>query len=95
MYILLSSGRVFGTRKDDMDKRDLLDKLYQHFPGEIQKQRERDFPRGSVRNGIIGGTKCQSNECQGNLFLLLCITHMSARKRALLPVWRKLGITQK
>ena len=41
----------------------------------IQRQSERDFPRGSIRNGIIDDTKCQSEERKGNLFLLLCIAN--------------------
>ena len=28
-----------------------------------------------MRNGIIDGTKCQSEERKGNLFLLLCISN--------------------
>ena len=35
-----------------------LDKLHQQISAEIQRQSERDYPRGSVRNGIIDGTKC-------------------------------------
>ena len=41
----------------------------------IKHQSERDFPRGSIRNGIIDTTRCQSSERRGNLFLLLCIAH--------------------
>jgi hypothetical protein len=41
----------------------------------IKRQSERDFPRGTMRNGIIDGTICQSEERKGNLFLFLCITN--------------------
>jgi hypothetical protein len=41
----------------------------------VKRQSERDFPRGAMRNGIIDGTKCQSEERKGNLFLLLCIAN--------------------
>jgi hypothetical protein len=34
----------------------------------IKRQSERDFPRSSMRNGLIDGTKCQSFEQKGNLF---------------------------
>ena len=40
---------------------------------DIQRQSDRDFPHGSMRNGIIDDTKCQAEERKGNLFLLLCI----------------------
>ncbi len=34
----------------------------------IKRQSERDFPQGSMRNGLIDRTKCQSSEQKGNLF---------------------------
>jgi hypothetical protein len=34
----------------------------------IKCQSEYDFPRGSMHNGLIDGTKCQSSEQKGNLF---------------------------
>ncbi len=41
----------------------------------IQRQSERDFPRGLMRNGLIDGTKIRSSEQKGNLFRFLCIAH--------------------
>jgi hypothetical protein len=41
----------------------------------IKRQSERDFPRGSLRNGLIDGTKCQSLKQKGNFVRLLCIAH--------------------
>ena len=41
----------------------------------IKRQSRRDFPWGSMRNGIIDVNKCQSEERKGNLFLLLCIAN--------------------
>ncbi len=43
----------------------------------VKRQSERDFPRGAIRKGIIDGTKCQSEERKGNLFILLCIANTS------------------
>ncbi len=34
----------------------------------IQRQSEHDFPRGSMRNDLIDGTKIQPSERKGNLF---------------------------
>ena len=53
--------------------RDEIDKLHVRVFFDIRRQSDRDFPRGSIRNGIIDDTKCQSEERRGNLFLLLCI----------------------
>ncbi len=39
----------------------------------MKRQSDRDFPRVSMRNGIIDDTKCQAEEQKGNLFLLSCI----------------------
>ena len=89
MYMFSSLRSIFGNGKDGMDKRELLDKLHQRLSADIQRQSERDFPRGAARTGLLDGTKCQSNERRGNLFLLLCLAHTTARKKALEPVWKK------
>jgi hypothetical protein len=34
----------------------------------IKRQNKHDFPCGSMKNGLIYGTKCQSSERKGNLF---------------------------
>ena len=70
----------------------MLGKLHQQFSGEIQRQSGRDFPRGSVRNGIMDGTKCQSSEIRGDIFLLLCLVHTKVGRKALEPIWKKIGI---
>jgi hypothetical protein len=60
-----------GEGKD----REEIDHLHVVLSNLIKRQSERDFPRGSVRNGLIDGTKCQSSERKSNLFILMCITH--------------------
>jgi len=57
--------------------RDDVDKLHIRVYMFVKRQSECDFPRGAIRNGIIDGTKCQSEERKGNLFLLLCIANTS------------------
>jgi hypothetical protein len=49
----------------------------------IQRQSERDFPRGSMHNGLIDSTKSQSSERKGNLFQFLCIAHRTKAKTIL------------
>ena len=72
-YIFESLGAQIGggIARDDIDKMHI--KVYLN----IKRQRECDFPRGAIRNGIIDSTKCQSEERKGNLFLLLCIANMT------------------
>jgi hypothetical protein len=45
-----------GNIRDDVDK--LHIRVYMF----VKRQSERDFPRGAIRNGIIDGTKRQSEE---------------------------------
>ncbi len=49
----------------------------------IQRQSDHDFPRGSMRNGLIDGTKIQSSKRKGNLFQFLCIAHRNKAKTIL------------
>jgi hypothetical protein len=52
-----------------------------------------------MRNGLIDGTKCQSSERKGNLFILMCIAHTSKGKLVMQrsidmtdDTWRKLKV---
>ena len=57
------------------------------------KRKQQDFPRGSMRNGLIDGTKCQSLESKGNLSRLLCIAYTTSGsavlKRCLKLFWKQ------
>ena len=68
-YIFQSMGWYIGETKI----RDEIDKMHVRMLLDVKRQSDRDFPRGSMRNGIIDDTKCQAKERKGNLFLLLCI----------------------
>ena len=70
-YMFESFSIQMGSGQD----RDYIDKLHVQIYMIIKRQSERDFPHGSIRNGIIDGTKCQAEERKGNLFLLLCMAH--------------------
>jgi hypothetical protein len=63
--------------------RDYIDQEHVVVNNMIKRQSERDFPRGSMRNGLIDGTKCQSSDCKGNLFHLLCIVHRTEARLVL------------
>jgi hypothetical protein len=64
MYMFESLREQMGGGKD----RDLIDRQHILISNLIKRQSERDFPQGSMRNGLIDGTKCQSSEQKGNLF---------------------------
>jgi len=74
MYMFESLRHQIGGGQD----RDFIDQLHIDISNIIVRQSERDFPRGSMRNGLIDGNKCQSSERKGNPFQLLCIAHTSS-----------------
>jgi hypothetical protein len=47
-----------------------------HF--HLKRNSERDFPRGSARNGALKNTLVSATEHCGNMFLLLCLCHTDA-----------------
>ncbi len=64
MYMFESFREQMGGGKD----RDLIDKQHILISNLIKRQSECDFPQGSMRNGLIDGTKCQSSKQKGNSF---------------------------
>ena len=68
LQLLLPGGM---TRED-------LDKQHVRMSAKIRRQSDRDFPRGSIRNGLIESTRCQSSERKGNFFYLMCIANTSS-----------------
>ncbi len=58
MYMFEPLRDQMGGGKD----RDLIGRQHTLISNLIKRQSERDFPRGSLRNGLIDGTKCQSSK---------------------------------
>ena len=79
MYMFESLRMQIGGGKD----RDFLDKQHVLISNLLKRQSERDLPRGSMRNGLIDGTKCQSSERKGNLFRLMCIAFTTKGRNVL------------
>ena len=50
------------TDKPINDKINKLDSLHQQISADILHQSDKNIPRGSVRNGILDGTKNQSSD---------------------------------
>jgi hypothetical protein len=63
MYMFESLRDQMGGGKD----RDLIDRQHIQISSLIKRQSELDFPQGSMRNGLIDRTKCQSSKQKGNL----------------------------
>jgi hypothetical protein len=64
MYMFESLRHHLGGGIDQ----DYIDQEHIVVSNIIQRQSERDFPHGSMRNGLVDGTKIQSSERKGNLF---------------------------
>jgi hypothetical protein len=64
MYMFESLRDQMGGGKD----RNLIDRQHILISNLIKRQSEHGFPQGSLKNGLIDGTKCQSSERKGNLF---------------------------
>ncbi len=77
MYMFESLMEQMGGGKD----RDLINRQHILISNLIKRQSECDFPQGSMRNGLIDGTKCQSSERKGNSFRLLYIAHTTNGSR--------------
>ncbi len=70
----------------DIDK-ETFDDLHQQLVIDAQRQSERDFPRKSVRNGIMDGTKMCGSERVGNDFILLCVFHTQLGQKLIATYW--------
>ena len=57
MYVIESLRDQLGAGIN----RDMINKQHILVSNLLKRQSERDFPRGSMRNGLIDGTKCQSS----------------------------------
>ncbi len=73
MYMFESLCHQLGGGND----RHFFDQEHIIISNIITRQSERDYPRGSMQNGLIDGTKCQSSEQKGNLFQLMCVAHQT------------------
>ncbi len=71
--------------------RDFIDKQHIQISNLIKRQNEQYFLRGSMKNGLIDGTKCQPSEQKGNLFWLLCIAHTTNGSRVIKRSLKYLG----
>jgi hypothetical protein len=65
MYIFKSLCQQIGGDKDY----DFMDQQHVIISTIIKQQSERDFPRGSMHNRLIDGTKCQSSKTKEIFFV--------------------------
>jgi hypothetical protein len=76
MYMFELLRHQLGAGKD----RDNIDREHIDVSNIIKDQNERDFPQGSMRNGLIDGTKCQSSEQKGFFFITMHCAQNQSKK---------------
>ncbi len=79
MYMFKSLREQIGGGKNH----DFIDQEHVIISNILKQQSECIFPRGSMRNGLIDGTKCQSSKRKGNLFRLMCISNTTNKQKKL------------
>ncbi len=55
-----------------------IENLHHTLHFHLKRNSERDFPRGSARNGALKNTLVSTTEHCGNMFILLCLCHTDA-----------------
>ena len=86
---------LIGPKQSKQKEKDALDSLHQHLVHDASHNSERDFPRMTIRNGILDGTKMSASERIGNLLILLCLSHTTSGIDLLQPGWGRNHISKK
>ncbi len=78
-----------GHRKKMLTKKESLHHTL-HF--HLKRNSERDFPRGSARNGALKNTLVSATEHSKNMFLLLCLCHTDTLRKKFETILCQSGI---
>ena len=85
-YMCQVFNKMLGLSDDPVSCRHVIDMIHSKFHASLSRNSERDFPRSSNRTGFLKGTQINATERQGNMFILLCICHMTEIQRLLSPL---------
>ena len=94
-YELRALNQLIGRGDSKQKEKESFDTLHQMLLVDAGRQSERDFPRMSLRNGALDGTKLTATERIGILFILLCVTYTATGVELLKPGWNNNNITAK
>jgi hypothetical protein len=75
MYMIGSLKLTIGDIGPGKTLKNDIQNLHHTIHHEIKRNSERDFPRGSSRNGVLAETLVTAIEQRGHMFRLLCICH--------------------
>jgi hypothetical protein len=82
-HMIASLSSMIGDDAEGKRIRDTVDLVHNSVQRKSNRNSERDFPRSSNRNGFLENTLVNANERRGNLFLFLCICHVTTIDSAL------------
>jgi hypothetical protein len=66
-----------------------IETVHHNLNHRLRRNSERDFPRGSDRNGCLKNTLVNASERRGNLFRLLCLCHTDQISRRLTDILKE------
>jgi hypothetical protein len=69
---------TIGDVGDGKNLLNRIENLHHTFHFDLKRNSERDFPRGSARNGALKNTLVSATKRRGNMFCLLCLSHTDA-----------------
>ncbi len=91
-YMIDSLRNTIGDVGDGKKLLTKIENLHHTLHFDYNRNSERDFPRGSVRNGALKNTLVSATEHRGNMFLLLWLCHTDAVCKYFKRILRQSGI---
>jgi hypothetical protein len=74
-YMIDSLCNTIGDFEDGKKLLTKIENLHHTLHFDLKRNSERDFPRGSGRNGALKNTLASATKRRGNMFRLLCLCH--------------------
>ncbi len=92
-YMFASLECLISLTRSKKRDQESFDDLHHCIVIDAQRQRERDFPRMSVPNGITDGSKMCGSEQVGNCFAFFCAMYTQLEKNLLAKEMGERGIS--
>jgi len=91
-YMIDSLCNTIGDVGDGKKLLTKIENLHHTLHFDLKRNSERDFPRGSTRNGALKNTLVSATEHCGNMFRLLCLCHTDSVRQDFEAIIRQSSI---
>ena len=91
-YMFDSLRIIIGDKGDGKILMNDIETVHHTLNHLLRRNSERDFPRGSNRNGCLKNTLVNASERRGNLFRLLCICHTDTISTPLTKILKRKAV---